>query len=171
MDGVDKKATAPALVALLVQHGLVTRATFPDPKYWKSGIGDQRNVSTFGGPEAVCGRWASEEQEQAGGTGAAGEILVSEHDKREAAAARPSAEKYNAKPQRLVVHNRLRAAGRRLVGARFTQTVSDLDPLSGRLAKLHLAFGVANALQSGASPWERGMDLMLRALYAVDYMT
>ena len=49
VDGVDRKTSAPALVALLAQHGLITRATFPDPRYWKSGSGDQRNVSKFGG--------------------------------------------------------------------------------------------------------------------------
>lgn len=55
VDGVDRKTSAPALVALLAQHGLITRATFPDPRYWKSGSGDQRNVSKFGLSEARRG--------------------------------------------------------------------------------------------------------------------
>ena len=55
-------------------------------------------------------------------------------------AARPSAQKYTAKPQRLVVHDRLRAAGRCQSAARFTRTVCDLDQLAGQVAKLHLAF-------------------------------
>jgi hypothetical protein len=182
VDGVDKKTTAPALLALLAQHGLITRATFPDPRYWKSGSGDQRNVSKFGAPEAVRGwnAWLDrgETAEQLRGRCAAqeqaschaGEVHASEHDKREAAAARPSAEKYTARPQRLVVHDRLRAAGRSQSAARFTQTVCDLDQLAGQVAKLHLAFSVANAPQPGAPSWERRMDLMLRALFAVDYV-
>jgi len=185
--GVDSRTSVPTLIQLLVQHGLANREAFPEAGYWKIGGGGQRNTSRFAGPEAARGwrvwldkgetaeQLSQRAQQQLQGTGVAdgdGEDaeLATHHGRREAAAARPSAEKYTGRAQRLVVYDKLCGVGQRLAQARFTRTVSDLDTLVDRVKNLHVSFRVAHVPRAGAPAWQRHVELMLRALFAVDYV-